>query len=291
MSIEALSWAMKQNVGDPTTKLILIIISDHYNDSRGYAFPSQERLSSFAECSIRTIQRHIKTLLDLKFIGVLHTPNNVNKYTIPALEIVHDKLSHPKMGTTPVSHSEDDSLVIRTLNNSYNTISNKLDIAEPIKKSYGDMVYQDHLAWLKLQNINVRNHRTFISKLREIIKGNSDKIDNEIVYKELHNIFNEVRRNKKAELKEYLFGACKQTNERLTKPKERVLNDQAKALMESNYQKIYKATKGQSGWGGLDYLSIRQEYEKAFKEGSIIFSHTKQKATSDEILEYFVGVK
>ena len=266
MSIEALSWAMKQNVGDPTTKLILIIISDHYNDSRGHAFPSQERLSSFAECSVRTVQRHIKTLLDLKFIGVLHTPNNVNKYTIPSMEIVHDKLSHPKMGTTPVSHSENDSLVIRTLNNSYNTISNKLDIAEPIKKSYGDMVYQDHLEWLKFQNINVRNHRTFISKLREIIKGNSDKIDNEIVYKELHNIFNEVRRNKKAELKEYLFGACKQTNERLTKPKQ--LSDKQLSFVQSVIDQVYKK-KDMPNYQGTDFHKLRANCEKAIAEGKM----------------------
>ena len=266
MSIEALSWAMKQNVGDPTTKLILIIISDHYNDSRGHAFPSQERLSSFAECSVRTVQRHIKTLLDLKFIGVLHTPNNVNKYTIPALKIVHDKLTHPKMGTTPVSHSEDDSLVIRTLNNSYNTISNKLDIAEPIKKSYGDMVYQDHLEWLKLQNVNLRNHRTFISKLREIIKGKSDKIDNEIVYKELHSIFNEVRRNKKAELKEYLFGACKQTNERLTKPKQ--LSDKQLSFVQSVIDQVYKK-KDMPNYQGTDFFKLRADCEKAIAEGKM----------------------
>ena len=277
MSMKAYAWGLSQKVGDPTKKLVLWIICDHYNDSLGYAFPSQDRIADIAECSVRTVQRHIKILLDSGLIGVTANPNVVNKYTIPAMKM-----------DTSFGTNENDTGVIRSLNNPY-TIFNKLNIAEKTTKTYGDLVYQDHLQWLAKQNIGVKYLRPFVGKLREIIKGKS-ALPNEKVYEHLHRLFVEVQENPKGELQSYLMKSAKSINEKLNKPKERVLTDQAKALMESNFQKIYKATKDVAGWGGLDYLAIREEYETAFRQGSIVFSHTKKKATSDEILEYF-GVR
>ena len=288
MSMKAFAWGMSQKVGDPTTKLVLLIICDHYNDSKGYAYPSQDRIAEFSECSVRTVQRHIKTLLENGLIRVQAIPNVANKYTIPALKMdTTNQVIDEEMETTNRANG-DDMGDVRSLKNPY-SISNKLDIAENTTKTYGDLVYQDHLQWLAKQNTGIKYLRPFVGKLREMIKGKS-RMSNEKVYEHLHNLFVEVQEHPKGDLQSYLMASAKSISERFDKPKERVLNDQAKALMESNYQKIYKATKGQSGWGGLDYLAIREEYEKAFKEGSIIFSHTKQKATADEILEYF-GVR
>ena len=288
MSMKAFTWGMSQSVGDPTTKLVLLIICDHYNDSRGIAYPSQERIAEFAECSVRTVQRHIKSLLENGFIEVIATPNIANKYTIPAMKMGATKCRvQNKMETTNTTNG-DDTGVIRSLNNPY-SISNKLDIAKNTTKTYGDLVYQDHLQWLATQDIGEKYLRPFVSKLREIIKGKSF-MKNEVVYEHMHNLFLEVQNNPKGDLKSYLIKSAHSINERLNKPQERTLNDQAKAMMESNIQKIYKATHGVAGWGGLDYHQIREEYEKAFKEGSIIFSHTRKKATADDILKYF-GVK
>jgi len=288
MSMKAFSWAMSQQVGDPTTKLVLLIICDHFNDSRGFAYPSQERLAVFAECSERTVRRHIKSLLDMGFIEVVATPNLANKYSIPALKMERTKCPPEEMGRTNRAVGEDKA-DLRSLNNPY-LISNKLDISDNSTKTYGDLVYQDHLQWLATQNIGVKHLRPFMGKLREIIKANTG-LKNEEIYCVMDNIFSGVKKNPKADLQSYLIACAKSMNESLVgKSKERVLNDQAKALMESNIQKIYKATHGVAGWGGLDYHEIRAEYEKAFKEGSIMFSHTRKKASADDILKYF-GVK
>ena len=292
MSMKAFSWAMSQQVGDPTTKLVLLIICDHFNDSRGFAYPSQERLAEFAECSVRTVRRHIKSLLDREFIEVVATPNVANKYSIPALKMERTKCptqsKNEKWGGQNGSNGEDTG-DLRSLNNPY-LISNKLDISENTTKTYGDLVYQDHLQWLATQDIGVKHLRPFMGKLREIIKANTG-LKNEEIYCVMDNIFSNVKKSPKADLQSYLIACAKSMNESIVgKSKERVLNDQAKALMESNIQKIYKATHGVAGWGGLDYHEIRAEYEKAFKEGSIMFSHTRKKATADEILKYF-GVK
>ena len=288
MSMKAFSWAMSQQVGDPTTKLVLLIICDHFNDSRGFAYPSQERLAVFAECSERTVRRHIKSLLDMGFIEVVSTPNLANKYSIPALKMERTKCPPEEMGRTNRAVGEDKA-DLRSLNNPY-LISNKLDISDNSTKTYGDLVYQDHLQWLATQNIGVKHLRPFMGKLREIIKANTG-LKNEEIYCVMDNIFSGVKKNPKADLQSYLIACAKSMNESLVgKSKERVLNDQAKALMESNLQKIYKATHGVAGWGGLDYHEIRAEYEKAFKEGSIMFSHTRKKASADDILKYF-GVK
>ena len=171
MSMKAFSWAMSQQVGDPTTKLVLLIICDHFNDSRGFAYPSQERLADFAECSERTVRRHIKSLLDMGFIEVVATPNMANKYSIPALKMERTKCPPEKMGRTNRAVGEDKA-DLRSLNNPY-LISNKLDISDNSTKTYGDLVYQDHLQWLAKQDCGIKYPRPFLSKLREMIKGKS----------------------------------------------------------------------------------------------------------------------
>ena len=222
------------------------------------------------------------------FIEVVATPNMANKYSIPALKMERTKCPPEEMGRTNRAFGEDKA-DLRSLNNPY-LISNKLDISDNSTKTYGDLVYQDHLQWLATQNIGVKHLRPFMGKLREIIKANTG-LKNEEIYCVMDNIFSGVKKNPKADLQSYLIACAKSMNESLVgKSKERVLNDQAKALMESNIQKIYKATHGVAGWGGLDYHEIRAEYEKAFKEGSIMFSHTRKKASADDILKYF-GVK
>ena len=107
MSIKAFTWGMSQRVGDPTTKLVLLIICDHYNDSRGIAYPSQERIAEFAECSVRTVRRHIKSLIDEKFLDVISTPNIANKYTIPALKMERTICPPEEMERTNLANGEE----------------------------------------------------------------------------------------------------------------------------------------------------------------------------------------
>ena len=167
MSMKAFSWAMSQQVGDPTTKLVLLIICDHFNDSRGFAYPSQERLAEFAECSVRTVRRHIKSLLERGFIEVIATPNVANKYSIPALKMERSNCPPEEMGRTNRANGEDTG-DLRSLNNPY-LISNKLDISENTTKTYGDLVYQDHLQWLATQDIGVKHLRPLLSQRSIII--------------------------------------------------------------------------------------------------------------------------
>lgn len=61
MSVKAVAWALEQKVGDGKRKLILIAIAD-YADNRGECFPSQSTLGAIAECSVDTVQRHLKRL-------------------------------------------------------------------------------------------------------------------------------------------------------------------------------------------------------------------------------------
>lgn len=58
MSVRAMTWAMEQKVGNPTTKLILMALAD-FADEEGKCFPSQGRLAEIAECSVDTVQRHL----------------------------------------------------------------------------------------------------------------------------------------------------------------------------------------------------------------------------------------
>lgn len=267
MSMKAFSWAMSQQVGDPTTKLVLLIICDHFNDSRGFAYPSQERLAEFAECSVRTVRRHIKSLLDRGFIEVVATPNVANKYSIPALKMERSKCpiqaKNEKWEGQNGSNGEDTG-DLRSLNNPY-LISNKLDISENTTKTYGDLVYQDHLNWLARQDCGIKYPRPFLGKLREMIKGKSG-MSNEKVYEHLHNLFLEVQKSPKGDLQSYLIKSAQSINERLNKPKE--LSDKQKGYIQSVIDQVYKK-KDTPSFAGTDFGKLRERCEKAMLEGKM----------------------
>jgi len=64
MSVEALSWALNQPVGDPTAKLILIGLANHADREGRNAWPSVETLAEYAGCSVRTVHRHLRVLAE-----------------------------------------------------------------------------------------------------------------------------------------------------------------------------------------------------------------------------------
>lgn len=63
MSVHATRWAWEQSVGHPTRKLVLVALADHAN-SDGECWPSMGTVATFAECSARTVQRHIDALCE-----------------------------------------------------------------------------------------------------------------------------------------------------------------------------------------------------------------------------------
>jgi hypothetical protein len=201
------------------------------------------------------------------FIEVIATPNMANKYSIPALKMERTKCptqSKNKKWEGQNTSNGKDKADLRSLNNPY-LISNKLDISENTTKTYGDLVYQDHLQWLATQNIGVKHLRPFMGKLREIIKGKS-RMSNEKVYEHLHNLFLEVQDNPKGDLQSYLMKSAQSISERLNKPKE--LSDKQKGYIQSVIDQVYKK-KDSPSYVGTDFNKLRERCEKAMLEGKM----------------------
>lgn len=293
MSMNAIAWCMRQKIKDQTDWAILMRICDHYNDSLGYAYPSQDRIADQILASTKTIQRHIKSLVNLGLLQVVKTPNKVNKYVIPALKMDTTHVSLPNLDATPLSpeHILDNNIISDNIiplttipsNNIVKGSENEIFTSSQVLWNY-------HLKWFQKNAPSVRNHSTVLARLiNDASNNNQDNRDK--ACDELHKVFLHCQKNAKHNLVEYLNATARNIAEKFKVAKKpRQLSGLALATMESNIQKIYKATYGVAGWGGLDYHEIRKEYEQAFREGSILFKHTGKQATADQILEYF-GVK
>jgi hypothetical protein len=64
MSIAAIQWAFDLTLTDPTAKIVLLALADHYNDQSQCCWPSLTRLEQFTGADERTIQRAIARLID-----------------------------------------------------------------------------------------------------------------------------------------------------------------------------------------------------------------------------------
>lgn len=67
MSFQAMTWAVKQRVGNATGKAILLILAN-YADKDGYCMPGQKTLADECECSERTVR---EWLAKFEQIGLL----------------------------------------------------------------------------------------------------------------------------------------------------------------------------------------------------------------------------
>lgn len=68
MSIEALSYVLNVTVGDSTRKLILLGYANHAHADGTAAWPSVETIAAYADCTARTVQRHLRALVDEGFM-------------------------------------------------------------------------------------------------------------------------------------------------------------------------------------------------------------------------------
>jgi hypothetical protein len=73
MSWQATAWAVRQKVGPPARKLLLLVVAN-YADSQGVCWPSQKTLSEDTGMSLDTVQRQIKKLKDDGFISIARPP-------------------------------------------------------------------------------------------------------------------------------------------------------------------------------------------------------------------------
>ena len=62
MSLLALSLAVKQQVGDPLAKLILILIANRHNDHTGECYPSLGQIQAETELTMSTVTRKLNWL-------------------------------------------------------------------------------------------------------------------------------------------------------------------------------------------------------------------------------------
>ena len=266
MSIEALGWGMKQRVGEPTAKLILIILCDLYNDKYGCAFPSQEYISETANCSVRTIQRHMDVLVEGGFIEIIKRPNQVNKYLITGMKNGSDRLSPTKMDATDCRVGSD-NVVTRSYNLSLNTSISK-DI-EGTDRDFDNEIYQ--LKYEKIFNV----HKKYLVE-KGFSKSDAGKIVGTMMKRlgqnglskdqqvdKVDEIFKSIKASPVADIKSYLFGAV---NKKEEKPKE--LSDKQKGYIQSVIDQVYKK-KDTPSFAGTDFGKLRERCEKAMLEGKM----------------------
>jgi hypothetical protein len=128
LSIKAINYVIDLEIGDPTSKLIMINLANLYNDATEYAYPSQELLAKRSECSIRTVQRKLDNLNKLGFIKVHFRPNKTSLYSFPKIN-GYDTLDvsdcHIQKNGYDKSANGYDTSDVRTINNNHYININK----------------------------------------------------------------------------------------------------------------------------------------------------------------------
>ena len=126
MSIKAMTWAFDQRLDDPTAKLVLLGIADKYNEDKGFAWPSIERLALMADCTERTVSRKIKFLEELGYIKTIRNPSTTNQYYLDLTICRGDTGDGGQMTTSVSTHLT--ASVMQTEDNDRLTINN-VDLA------------------------------------------------------------------------------------------------------------------------------------------------------------------
>lgn len=79
MSLEALTWAWRQDVPTPSTKLVLLALADHTNPD-GYCWPSMIRIAAMSGISQRQVSSNITKLVELGLVVKADRRRNGGQY-------------------------------------------------------------------------------------------------------------------------------------------------------------------------------------------------------------------
>lgn len=82
MSLKAVAWALDVELDDHLAKLVLICVSNHFNDSQGRAWPSIERIAKVCACSERTVQYKLRKLNELGLITTIYSIGHSSTYVV-----------------------------------------------------------------------------------------------------------------------------------------------------------------------------------------------------------------
>lgn len=81
MSIEAMNWAKRQQVGCPGRKAVLLMLADRADEAWS-CFPSVALIAVEVELSPRSVQRHIHRLWNDRVLHVEERPGRRSRYTL-----------------------------------------------------------------------------------------------------------------------------------------------------------------------------------------------------------------
>jgi len=79
MSIECLSWCIKKETNNPTTKLVLFVLSN-YADEKKSCYPSEKHLAKIVGVSARSVRRCLVYLSENNLINIEHRSGTSNRY-------------------------------------------------------------------------------------------------------------------------------------------------------------------------------------------------------------------
>lgn len=79
MSIECLSWCIKKETNNPTTKLVLFVLSN-YADEKKSCYPSEKHLAKIVGVSARSVRRCLSYLSQNNLIEIEHRSGTSNRY-------------------------------------------------------------------------------------------------------------------------------------------------------------------------------------------------------------------
>lgn len=99
MSVEALSWAFKQEVESSSIKFVLVTISNFASDETGLAFPSIETLTKRTGHNRKTVIAAIDWLEKSGFLSDTGERRGHTK-SVKVYRVHHEKVSSPKNGTS-----------------------------------------------------------------------------------------------------------------------------------------------------------------------------------------------
>lgn len=109
MSTQCLFWALKLKVGNPYQKLILVSLADICNENR-QCWPSHQYLAERAECSRRSVIRHLSELEKKGLISVRRRADSgglksSSVYSLPDVTESHIDVTESHRGSDRESHN------------------------------------------------------------------------------------------------------------------------------------------------------------------------------------------